>query len=610
VSPDQTIAHYRIVAKLGEGGMGAVYRATDTKLNRDVAIKVLPQAFAADLDRMARFEREARVLASLNHPNIAAIYAVEQGAIVMELVAGDDLKGPIPLDTALHYVSQIAAALEATHEKGIVHRDLKPANIKVTPDGVVKLLDFGLAKSDNAAPASATPTQSPTLSLAMTQAGVILGTAAYMSPEQARGKAADKRADIWAFGVILHELLTGKPLFGGGGTVSDALAAVITKEPDFSAVPERARPLLAACLEKEPRNRLRDIGDWRRLLTDSWPSAAPPIPRRSWLPWALTVVLVALAALGWWRGAPRGVPAAVNWQTSLTFPADLEMIGPPEVSPDGTMVVATSRDLAGLLLRRLNSLEWVRLKGSEGGSHPFWAPDSKSIGFYRSPPRSILRMRIPDGVPELVREEPEYFRAASWSRYGQILSAMGNGLEIGSAAGGPGTILLPLRPPEGLLFPTLPQFLSDGEHFIFTAYDPKAAKSTEGGYGIYLAAWYDGKWTLSPTRLRAGALSSRYSPLFDGSLLFVRGDDLYAQHLNVAQARLEGESTLLVRGVASHLRTGLSLFSVSSVGALVWQPGKADAAQLTWFDRAGRVVAVTGPPERAELDYGREQLAS
>ncbi|HUA60066.1 MAG TPA: serine/threonine-protein kinase, partial [Verrucomicrobiae bacterium] len=241
--------HYRIVAKLGEGGMGAVYRATDTKLGRDVAIKVLPPAFAEDAARMQRFEREAEVLASLNHPNIAAIYGIEQGSIVMELVEGEDLKGPVPLDTALDYAKQIAAGLEAAHERGIVHRDLKPANIKVTPEGQIKLLDFGLAKAGESAPAS-NSTQSPTLSLAMTQAGVILGTAAYMSPEQARGKPVDKRADICAFGVILYELLTGRELFGGGETVSDARAAVITREPDLSVVPAQVRPLLQACLER------------------------------------------------------------------------------------------------------------------------------------------------------------------------------------------------------------------------------------------------------------------------------------------------------------------------------------------------------------------------
>src|SRR5205085_11175606 len=241
MNPHETIAHYRIKSKLGEGGMGAVYRATDTKLNRDVAIKILPPAFAEDSARMARFEREAQMLAALNHPNIAAIYGIEQGAIVMELVEGDDLKGPVPVDTALAYARQIATALEAAHEKGIIHRDLKPANIKITPDGVVKLLDFGLAKAaeQNESPVGAggaSPTMSPTQSLTATEAGTILGTAAYMSPEQARGKTVDHRADIWAYGVILYELLTGRRPLRGGETVNDMLAAVILNQPDLSAL--------------------------------------------------------------------------------------------------------------------------------------------------------------------------------------------------------------------------------------------------------------------------------------------------------------------------------------------------------------------------------------
>src|SRR5690242_2465950 len=236
------IAHYRITSKLGEGGMGAVFRATDTKLGREVAIKVLPAAFADDTGRMQRFEREAQVLASLNHPNIAAIYGIEQGAIVMELVEGEDLRGPIPVDAALGIARQIAGGLEAAHEKGIVHRDLKPANIRIASDGTVKLLDFGLAKASEATAAAGSNTQSPTMSLAMTQAGMILGTAAYMSPEQARGKPVDKRADIWAFGVVLYEMLTGRQAFGGGETVTDTLASVMKDRPDLDALPAATPP--------------------------------------------------------------------------------------------------------------------------------------------------------------------------------------------------------------------------------------------------------------------------------------------------------------------------------------------------------------------------------
>ena len=298
---------YEIIAPLGAGGMGEVYRARDSKLGRDVAIKVLPPAFAADAARMARFEREAQTLAALNHPNIAAIYGIEQGAIVMELVPGEDLKGPVPVETALSYARQIAIALEAAHEKGIIHRDLKPANIKVTPDGIVKLLDFGLAKAaEETMPSAAgtSPTRSPTVSLAMTQAGMILGTAAYMSPEQARGKTVDKRADIWAFGVVLYELLVGRMLFGGGETITDSIAAVLTKEPDWSALPAetptRIRRLLERCLRKDPKTRLRDIGEARLTLDEVEPEPkAVPQQRRVWLPWAVA----GLALVGHFRSS-------------------------------------------------------------------------------------------------------------------------------------------------------------------------------------------------------------------------------------------------------------------------------------------------------------------
>src|SRR5208282_2466962 len=249
----ETIGSYRITAKLGAGGMGEVYRAHDTKLDRDVAIKVLPPALAKDPERLARFEREAKVLASLNHPNIAQIYGVEERALVMELVAGETLKGPMPLETALNYAKQIADALEAAHDKGIVHRDLKPANIMITPAGVVKVLDFGLAAVAQSSDPS-NPANSPTLTISPTRAGMILGTAGYMSPEQARGKPVDKRADIWAFGVVFFEMLTGKPLFEGE-TVSDTLAQVLTKEPDWDQVPVKVRRLLEACLQKDPKQR-------------------------------------------------------------------------------------------------------------------------------------------------------------------------------------------------------------------------------------------------------------------------------------------------------------------------------------------------------------------
>ena len=384
MTPPTSIAHYRITSKLGEGGMGAVYRATDTKLNREVALKLLPEAFANDADRMARFEREAQVLASLNHPNIAAIYGIEQGALVMELVEGPTLaeriaEGPIPLDEALPIVRQMAEALEAAHERGVIHRDLKPANVKITPAGTVKLLDFGLAKSLGESPSAmasgTSPTMSPTVSLAMTQAGMILGTAPYMSPEQARGHAVDQRSDIWAFGVVLWEMLTGRRLFDGP-TVSDILAGVLKSQPDLTAVPAQVRPVLAACLERDPRQRLRHIGDWNRLIAAP-PSAAPAKGRSAlWIAATALLILVAAAGAYVWR------PARSEARRTLAM-LDLDAggeVSDPAISRDGQwLAFVVNRQLA---VRQLNSSTIRFLPNTENAMLPFFSPDGKSIGYF------------------------------------------------------------------------------------------------------------------------------------------------------------------------------------------------------------------------------------
>src|SRR6202167_5636133 len=296
---------YEILAHISAGGMGEVYRARDTKLDRDVAIKVIPPALAQDPERLARFEREAKVLASLNHPNIAQIYGIEESnsvrALVMELVPGETLKGPLPVETALNYAKQIADALEAAHERGVVHRDLKPANIMLTPEGVVKVLDFGLAAVAQSSDPS-NPANSQTLTISPTRAGMILGTAAYMSPEQARGKPVDKRADIWAFGVVLYEMLTGKPLLAGE-TVSDTLAQVLTKEPDWEQVPAKVRRLLKRCLEKDPKKRLRDIGDAWEVLEEPLTTASSRsrLGRAGWIAAAVLVVALGVALWAPWH---------------------------------------------------------------------------------------------------------------------------------------------------------------------------------------------------------------------------------------------------------------------------------------------------------------------
>src|SRR6202163_3931128 len=309
LSPGDKLGPYEILAPIGAGGMGEVYKARDTKLDREVAVKFLPAALARDPERLARFEREARVLASLKHPNIAQIYAIEEvggiRALVMELIPGQTIKGPISLYEALRVAAQIADALGAAHEKGITHRDLKPLNVMITPEGLVKVLDFGLAAV--AQPSGAQEgdlSQSPTVTISPTRAGMILGTAAYMSPEQARGQSVDRRSDIWAFGVLLYEMLTGKQLFHGN-TVSDILASVLKDEPNLEQVPAKVRPLLRRCLEKEPKKRLQAIGDWELLLSAGDESVAPERTRRaSLLPWIVAAVLaISLIGVSWvaWR---------------------------------------------------------------------------------------------------------------------------------------------------------------------------------------------------------------------------------------------------------------------------------------------------------------------
>jgi serine/threonine protein kinase len=390
----KTLAHYEITGHLGTGGMGEVYQATDSKLGRSVAIKFLPEAFASDAERVARFQREARVLASLNHPNIAAIHGLEETNgrhfLVMELVAGETLaervqRGPIPVDEALAIARQITEALDSAHEKGVVHRDLKPANIKITPEGSVKVLDFGLAKAYDAEPAGFDISNSPTISHAATQQGVILGTAAYMSPEQARGKSVDRRADIWAFGVVLYEMLTGARLFEGE-TVSDTLAAVLEREVRIDRAPARVQPLLKSCLERDPRRRLRDIGDAWRLVDPVISTAGQETiatsgkPRRLWLLTAgLALALAAAlvpASLYFFR-TPEDAP-------EILFEMQTPGMGAPLISPDGQRIVytAVTEGKNVIWMRPIGSVTAKPLPGTEDvvDGSPFWSPDNHNLG--------------------------------------------------------------------------------------------------------------------------------------------------------------------------------------------------------------------------------------
>ncbi|HVH27817.1 MAG TPA: protein kinase [Vicinamibacterales bacterium] len=412
----QVIGSYQVLEKLGEGGMGQVYRARDLKLQRDVALKVLPDAFARDSGRRARFEREAHVLAALNHPQIAAIYGVAENqgvsALVLELVEGPTLEerladGALPLEEAAAIARQVAEALEAAHEAGIVHRDLKPANIKLRPDGAVKVLDFGLAKAiEGHSAIAAERSHLPTAVADATAAGLILGTAAYMAPEQARGRTVDKRADIWAFGVVLWEMLTGRPLFHGE-TLTDTLAAVLTRDIDWSLLPGSTPPalvdLLRRCLERDPKKRLRDIGDVRLDASALAPvSAVGPASAtaRRWWVWGLAIAAALAAGVAIGRigpGVETGPPAR---EVRFTFPADNPSFA--AISPDGSMAVVASggplrvRDLAGLSLRELS--------GTDGAVKPFWSPDSGTIGFGRA--GRLWRVSTAGGAPVVICDLP------------------------------------------------------------------------------------------------------------------------------------------------------------------------------------------------------------
>lgn len=616
MAPEQWIAHYRIVSKLGEGGMGVVYRATDTRLNRDVAIKVLTPAFAEDAGRMQRFEREAQLLANLNHPNIAAIYGIEQGAIVMELVEGEDLRGPVPMDAAIGYARQIAAGLEAAHERGIVHRDLKPANIKVTADGTIKILDFGLAKAIDSSPAgpiSGSPTMSPTLSLAMTQAGMILGTAAYMSPEQARGKPVDKRADIWAFGVVLYEMLTGRMLFGNRETVTDTIAEVVTKQPDWNTLPESTprpvRRLLERCLQKDPKLRLRDIGEARILLDEPEPVADVAAPARStsWLNhkalWAALLTSLIAAATGWWfalhrtSSAPPAAPARflLNDPENARIRASMTNSG-VALSPDGQFLVflATSSSGPALWLRPMDSINARMLGETEGANAPFWSPDSKSVGFYAN--GKLKRIDIVGGAPQVLSDAGFNYRYQSgcWGSDGTILFGSAAGLMRISAAGGlPQTVTRP-DTAHAETAHTYPQFLPDGKHFLY--YN---LSSDPGAMGVYVASLD------APdrrTRILASERKAVYAPALDGGrgfLLWLREQALLAQPFDLAALRLEGDPVPVAERIDLPRFAGGAMFWVSPSGGLVYRTGTAvPTGKLAWVGRDGKPLGDVGEENR------------
>jgi serine/threonine protein kinase len=609
----QSIAHYRISARLGEGGMGAVYRATDTKLGREVAIKVLPSDFAEDPGRMARFTREAKVLASLNHPNIASIYGVEDRALVMELVEGQELRGPLPVEEAIPIVRQIAEGLEAAHERGIVHRDLKPANIKLTPAGVVKILDFGLATAAGEVGAivpGSSPTKSPGRSSATTEAGVILGTAAYMSPEQARGQPVDRRTDIWAFGVVLFELLTGQMLFGGGENVSDSLAAVLTREPDFNALPKdtpaRVRRLLEHCLRKDLKQRLRDIGDARLLLDEPEPEApGPSAPARRWIPWSVAGVLglALLASAGGWLRPKTSEPGPGAARFLLPLPPGTSA-GAPVMStqavpsPNGRHLAIVTLDsssgMQNLWVRPLGSISAQRLDRTEEAGSPFWSPDSQHIGFFAE--GKLKRVAVSGGTAQTICDVSSSASArivgdgGTWNQEGVIVfaaygSTPGAPLMRVPATGGVPTAVTALEKDE--MWHSWPQFLPDGRHVLYFAVNKEAANGA-----IYVQELGAAKRVLVLKNTTRGV----WAP--PGYLLFVREGTLFAQRMDAKTFQLEGDPLAVAQDVASNERNGRSTFAVSQNGVLAYRSGAASriVRQFTWYDRGGKPLGTVGKP--------------
>ena len=481
LAPGTRLAHYEIVESIGKGGMGEVYRARDGKLGRDVAIKVLPEEFAENEERLARFKREAKVLASLNHPNIASIYGLEQSGnihyLVLELVPGETLaerisRGPIPLEEALDIATQMAEALEEAHEQGIVHRDLKPANVKQTEDGKIKVLDYGLAKVFQEGTPDADSSMSPTLTRDATRVGVILGTAAYMSPEQAKGKKVDRRTDIWAFGVVLFEMLTDRRLFSGE-TVSDTLAAVLRQEIEWNhlpaATPPSVRWLLMRCLERDPKKRLRDIGEARiaveareQVVTASMATA--PLWRRA-LPWVLCGTL---ALMMWAQRRPAAEPPTlVRLSVELGVDASLAAsLGPAAIlSPDGKLLVFAARTAAGespqLYVRRLDQLTASPLPGTEDGANPFFSPDGEWIAFFAD--GKLKKVGVTGDRAVTLCDAPNS-RGGTWSEDGTILFVPGTrvGLSRVSSAGGTAEVLTTPDPSAGENSHRWPQSLQGG----------------------------------------------------------------------------------------------------------------------------------------------------
>ncbi|HUA01333.1 MAG TPA: protein kinase [Candidatus Aquilonibacter sp.] len=605
------VGPYEILGPIGAGGMGEVYRARDSKLGRHVAIKVLPEAFARNSERMSRFGREAKLLAALDHTNIASIYGVEDAngthALVMQLAEGTTLaerlaQGPIPLDDALRISRQICDALEYAHEKGIIHRDLKPANIKVAADDTVKILDFGLAKAMETGPSATDIANSPTISQMATQAGVLLGTAAYMSPEQAKAKPVDRRADIWAFGCLLYEMLTGGQMFVGE-TVTDTLAAVLTKDPDWSRLPPttpvRVRALLMRCLQKDPKQRLRDIGDARISLAEviaGAPEDSPSVvgvglPDRQWQLWltrSAAGVLGLTATLFAFLYLHQQLPSGQVIRFEIPLPEKTADLGNFSVSPDGRKIafpVSSADGQSRVWVRSLDSLDARPLDGTEGATQlPFWSPDSSFIAFFAQ--GKLKKIESSGGQLVTLCDAPAHSLGA-WNSSDKIVfgTATGDLMQVAASGGTPSPIGI-----RG----TAPFFLPDGRHYLYLRVSP-----TGDGPGIYVGSVDSQPGEQTVKKLLNDASVPVYVPSSGpsaGYLLFVRGNvpgglgTLMAQPFDARRLELTGDAIQLAE------RVPFAGYSASATNVLVYVAGVQDQDQLAWFDREGKVLKKIGDP--------------
>ena len=629
LEPGSRLGIYEIRSALGAGGMGEVYRARDIKLDRTVAVKVLPDAVAHDSERLARFDREARLLAQVNHPHIAGIYGLEDDGgrkfLVLEFVDGESLaerlsSGPLPVAESLRLARQLVDALEAAHERGVIHRDLKPANIMITGDGQVKVLDFGLAKQVETV-SQPELSQSPTLSFGGTRAGVILGTAAYMSPEQVRGRPADKRSDVWAFGCVLYEMLTAKRAFtpatgtsARGSTsdaeeISDTLASILRADPNLAALPAetppQARTIVARCLEKDRKARIPDMSVIRFMLDGTLATAAsaPETTRsgggRAAVVWKAAAVLffatsVAAIALLWPRAAPAPLPMRFLIEPPPGGAFSSGTVGRygafARISPDGSTIAFTARDRTGrttLWVRPIESLASRELQGTDGAGWPFWSPDSREIAF--SVPGKLLRVQVATGTVQTIATFPNPLvvgRGGAWSKDGVIVFNNGPGpLQRIAASGGQPSRLFPLAAGINHSFPS---FLPDQHHFVFHFSDDNAPERA----GLYLSSLDGGE----PTRLLAadtgGVFAARWS-----RLLFVRQGTLLAQPFDATTLTLSGEAQPIAENVESAAAPGVVAFSVSDDGNLAYGLGmnSGPGLALTWVDRSGKTLARVGP---------------